>query len=191
MIDLADVRPARLYTTWGTVLYVEAETGQLRHGPIDTSPENTHFVANRQDANSRRSGWLVHDNGARDERIACGELTCRVVAAAGAGGSPPAAPTLLELVPLGHRLAGFTAGDQFLSAYPDGLVTLSRSLLSTWECFLASENWCGAAAFGGRDADTAPNGVIDWERIKRFMVDWPAGEKTADTQPGIIVRSTN
>jgi hypothetical protein len=39
MIDLADPRPARIFTTWGTVLYVDSASGQLRHGPIETSPE--------------------------------------------------------------------------------------------------------------------------------------------------------
>src|SRR5207248_7741432 len=32
--------PARLYTTWGTVLYVDSASGQLRHGAMETSPTN-------------------------------------------------------------------------------------------------------------------------------------------------------
>jgi hypothetical protein len=101
MIDLADPRPARIYTSWGTVLYVDIASGQLPHGPIETSPENAVFVAERTAAGPYREGRFMFDNGERLEPIACGALSCRTVAMAG-DLDPPVAPTVLELLPLGE-----------------------------------------------------------------------------------------
>jgi len=99
MTDLATAPPAPIYTTWGTVLYVDSASGQLRHGPVDTSPSNTVFVADRTAAGTNRQGWFMCDAGARLEPIACGALSCRAVSRA-SGGDPPPTPTLLDLVPL-------------------------------------------------------------------------------------------
>jgi hypothetical protein len=35
MINLYNAPSARLFTTWGTILYVDADSGELRHGPIE------------------------------------------------------------------------------------------------------------------------------------------------------------
>ena len=45
MSDLASAPPARLVTAFGTVLYVDAASGELRHGPFGSSPVNAVFVA--------------------------------------------------------------------------------------------------------------------------------------------------
>ena len=37
----------RLFTVFGTVLYVEPFTGELRHGPVESSPANAFFESVR------------------------------------------------------------------------------------------------------------------------------------------------
>src|SRR5438445_11353523 len=56
------VKPARLLTTFNTVLYVDAAKGELRHGPEESSPANVLFVAVER---SPGGAWR-------------GQLTCRV-----------------------------------------------------------------------------------------------------------------
>jgi hypothetical protein len=171
MIDLADPRPARIYTSWGTVLYVDSASGQLRHGPTETSPENAVFVADRTTAGLYRQGRFMFDNGERLEPIACGALSCRSVAMAG-DLDPPVAPTLLELLPLERGLIAFRAGRQFICAQPDGRLDLTNTRCSTWECFLASEDWCStAAAIDDAAKGGVPNDAIDWNRISKYIID--------------------
>jgi hypothetical protein len=38
------IRLQRIFTTWGTVLYVDVTSGELRHGNVDDRPANTIFV---------------------------------------------------------------------------------------------------------------------------------------------------
>ena len=130
--------PARLYTTWGTVLYVDDASGQLRHGAIETSPANAVFVADPTSTEERRRGWMMHQGF---DPIACGALSCRAVSHAN-GADPPPVSTLLELVPLERGLIALRAGGVFLCAQPDGRLDLVNPVCSTWECFLASEDWC-------------------------------------------------
>jgi glycosyltransferase involved in cell wall biosynthesis len=171
MTDLATAPPARIYTTWGTVLFVDSASGQLRHGPIDTSPANAVFVADRTAAGSNRPGWFMFDSGARLEPIACGALSCRAVSRAN-GGDPPPTPTLLDLVPLERGLIAFSAGGLFLCAQPDGRIDLVNPVCSIWECFLASEDWCSATSDAGDGRPGTPrNGAINWKGIARFIVD--------------------
>jgi len=45
MIDLSSAPRARLITAFGTVLYLDPASGELRHGDVATSPANAYFVA--------------------------------------------------------------------------------------------------------------------------------------------------
>ncbi len=136
-------RPAaRLYTIFGSVLFVDEPTGELRHGPIDSSPANLALVAGPQVG--RPLAALVH---VRD-------------GVANAIGAP------VEVVCLGRGLIGLLCGDRYLTAEPDGRVTASRPWCSTWECFLASEDWCAAAP-----DDAADYAGIDRRAIAHFIID--------------------
>src|SRR3984893_8032854 len=139
MTDLSALPPARVFTRWGTVLYVDAASGQLRHGAIETCPANAVFVADLTSTEIHRRGWIMHASGETFDPIACGALSCRSVSGAD-GGDPPPTPTLLELVPLERGLIAFRAGGVFLCAQPDGRIDLVNPVCSTWECFLASED---------------------------------------------------
>src|SRR5580693_9773161 len=138
MTGLSALPPARLFTTWGTVLYIDAETGQLRHGAIETSPANAVFVADPTSTVERRQGWMLHTSGETFDSIVCGALSCRSISGM-VGGDPPPTPTLLELFPLERGLIAFRAEGVFLCAQPDGQLELVNPVCSTWECFLASE----------------------------------------------------
>jgi hypothetical protein len=45
MIGEAALLPLRLFTTHGTVLYVDPLSDELRHGPLDGSPEKHNACA--------------------------------------------------------------------------------------------------------------------------------------------------
>jgi len=47
MIDAVTDTPARVFTAFGTVLYVDPVSRELRHGPVDSSPANAFFVLDR------------------------------------------------------------------------------------------------------------------------------------------------
>ncbi len=159
---------ARLYTTWGTVLYVDDASGQLRHGATETSPSNAVFVADPTSTEERRRGWMMHEGF---DPIACGALSCRAVSHAN-GGDPPPVSTLLELVPLERGLIALRAGGVFLCAQPDGRIDLVNPVCSTWECFLASEDWCSTAAAVGNEHTPQYDGpAFDKRRIAGFIID--------------------
>ena len=50
MSDLSTSPRARLITAFGTVLYVDGASGELWHGPIESSPANAVFVADPSSA---------------------------------------------------------------------------------------------------------------------------------------------
>jgi len=170
MIDLAPESYTRVLTAFGTVLYVDARSGELRHGAIETSPANAYFLAGRGFAGSRRRGWLVHDTGDSREPITCLAERCHRVSPE-AGGHETVAPTTLELIPLERGLIAFKAADLFLSAIPDGQIRLIAQRCSTWELFLASEDRCAHASQDDEEpAWEANDAGFDRKRIKDYLV---------------------
>lgn len=61
MSDLSMAPRARLFTAFGTALYIDVASGELRHGPIETSPANAVFVVDLSSARPHRRGWLMYD----------------------------------------------------------------------------------------------------------------------------------
>src|SRR5580704_14963627 len=70
MKDFSTRPAARLFTSFGTVLYIDA-SGELRHGAVETSPENAFFAANQSSAGPHNIGCFVHDAGGAREPIVC------------------------------------------------------------------------------------------------------------------------
>ncbi|TGV81491.1 hypothetical protein EN792_034360, partial [Mesorhizobium sp. M00.F.Ca.ET.149.01.1.1] len=128
----------RVFTSGGTVLYIDLAAGELRHGDAATSPANVIFVADAASTGSSSRGWLGFDNGRTWEPIAC--LPHRSFLASLETKS--AEGTLLEVIQLERGLVGFTARSAFVCAEPDGRITLSRPVCSAWESFIVSEDWC-------------------------------------------------
>jgi hypothetical protein len=145
--------PARLFTTWSTVLYVDPASGGLRHGAIEGSPKNAVLTSDPAITRPGRWGRIVHTASGGSEPIICQtEQSLAAVRANSIDGK--AEGTLLELVPLERGLIALRAGGQFLCAEPNGKITLSRSVCSVWECFLASEGWCSDRPAAAREALT-------------------------------------
>ena len=182
MIDLSTAPRARLLTALGTVLYVDVASGEVRHGAIQSSPANAYFVADPSSAGPCRRGWLLYDAGEMRELVVCLADRCRSVSRA-ADPSGLAAPTELELIPLERGLIAFQAGGSFLSAIPNGRISLSAPACSTSELFLASEVWCtDARASGGEWIENTAGAKFDKKRIENYVVH-PLVRARANTKP--------
>ena len=144
--------PTRIFTTWGTVLYVDPASRELRHGPIDGSPENAFFLADPRPEGSRPRGRLALGFGESAQPIACQPERSLALGASDEKGQAATA-TMLTVVDLERGLVGLEANGTFLSAEPDGRITLSKSWCSLWEFFLLSEDLAGAPvdAAGAKD----------------------------------------
>ena len=171
MIEFSGAQRARLFTIWGTVLYVDGESGELRHGPIDNSPENAAFLAAPAGDPLYRQGSIVHRRDGMCEPVAFVAERCVSIGKLQADDAP-AATTRLELVPLERGLTAMRRENLFLSAEPDGRVTLSRKWCSIWECFFASEDWFVLHSRNGDAASgEATHPVIDRKGIAKFLID--------------------
>ncbi|RAZ89360.1 hypothetical protein DPM33_17385 [Mesorhizobium hawassense] len=141
MIKHRETSPARLFTAFGTVLFVDPSTGELRHGGIEDSPVNAFLEAENASTDGYRRGQLIYAADGLRQTVHCSDAVCHALLAS-QGKAPSDAPTTLELIPLERGLLGLRAGGNFLSAIPDGRVMHRASVCSTWELFIASENWC-------------------------------------------------
>jgi GR25 family glycosyltransferase involved in LPS biosynthesis/glycosyltransferase involved in cell wall biosynthesis len=182
MSDFSAAPPARLFTAFGTVLYVDAASGQLRHGEATTSPVNTFFVPYQGTAGPCRQGQFIHDTGASRQPIVLlpdGHLS----ASQSSDNTEQDAPVSLELIPLERGLIGLRANNHFLSAIPDGRIMLSGPKCSTWELFLASEGWCTEPAHTSEQPLSDTTGAnFDQKRIKDYIVH-PTLRVRAATKP--------
>jgi len=160
----------RVFSVWGTVLYVDPATGQLRHGPIDESPENVIFVVDRTLPGSKLRGWLVHDLGDSLQPITCAAHLCWS-AAVSAEGEPAEGPTPLALVELERGLVGIEADGRFLGAQPDGSVILVTPRCSLWEFFLLSEDWRVHFAEARQGEGRRPHTTqVDYHYLRNFVI---------------------
>src|SRR5262249_2262599 len=109
--DLSAAPRTRLQTSWGTVLFVDAAAGELRHRPADKHPTNVVFVADPVTAQSR--GWLACERDGRLEPIRCqadGSWT------AAADAEDDLAPTRLEVIRHRPDAIRLRAGGHYLCA---------------------------------------------------------------------------
>jgi glycosyltransferase involved in cell wall biosynthesis len=179
MIITSNAPRARLFTVFGTVLYVDVASGHLRHGPVESSPVNALFVAEPGWGQPHRMGCLMQDKGDSLESIACLPDHCQTVSSMESG-RDLAVGTPLELVPLERGLIALTAKELFLTADPSGAVYFANSVCSTWECFLASEHWCTDGA-GNEQLPAIANAKFDSKRIQTHLVH-PLIRKTANAK---------
>ncbi len=134
-------KPARLFTAFGTVLYVDQLTGELRHGPVESVPANVFFEPEMRLAGGYRQGRLLNAGIGLPEPVLCFHDAC-LTASQAKRQNRPADADALELIPLERGLLALRSGGLFLSAIPNGHVELRAPVCSTWELFIASENWC-------------------------------------------------
>jgi hypothetical protein len=133
----------RLFTAFGTVLYVEPTTGELRHGPVDQSPANAFFVADGNAGGALPRGRLAHETNGSLNPIVCHSDVCLLAPEAQRLNRSTDA-TSYDLIPLERGLLTLRSGGLFLSAIPDGRTILRAPVCSTWELLMASEDWCTA-----------------------------------------------
>jgi hypothetical protein len=167
MTDLSTAPRAFLFTPFGNAFHIDA-SGELRHGASEESPPNAALVAAPSPDGAGRWGRITYLSDGTYRPIVCRMEESRLAAGpqVGDGGE-----TLLELVPLERGLLGLRAGGLFLCGEPDGRLTLSRTVCSLWECFLASEDWCTAPQAGDEHGRGGGDGSIDWRRIAAFIID--------------------
>ena len=125
---LAAVESSRVYTTHASVFYIDEHTGELRHGPVATSPSNVQFLSE----GSRGKFEFISRDSPRDVVFASdlGHAGDR------ANGNNLAMPSEFEIVRLKNsELAGLKARGQFLSAEPNGEILLNRTHCLKWEHF--------------------------------------------------------
>jgi hypothetical protein len=168
--DLSAAPRARLFTVWNTALYVDRRSGELLHGAIDTSPTNALFVADPTSLETARHGWLMHDTSAGLEPIVCRAEGSRPASSAASDEAMTTA-TRFEVVPLERGLIGLRAENLYLCAEPDARLTLSKQRCSTWECYLASEDWC-SLGFSRRLATdkTIEDKTISWWNVRNVAI---------------------
>jgi hypothetical protein len=129
----AAVLPSRLFTTHGTVLYVDPASGELRHGPSDGNSANARLLLDGA------RGQIIHDAAGSLRPVVC--LADRSYSIDGRSDTErPVVPTAFEIVSLYQRWIGLRSAGVFLCAEPDGRVTLSRETCSSWESFFLSES---------------------------------------------------
>ncbi|UCI29384.1 glycosyltransferase family 25 protein [Mesorhizobium sp. B4-1-4] len=169
MIELSTLPRARLFTAFGTVMYVEPFTGELRHGPVESSPANAFFELGNNSGGTNRLGRLIYAVGGSAEPIDCYPDTCFSVSQSRRD-NRSIDPTTFELIPLERGLLTLKSRGLFLSAIPDGHVRLAASVCSTWELVIASENWCTETT--SEDSEvwrvTAPG--FDTKKIEKYIV---------------------
>lgn len=174
-------KPARLFTVFGTVMYVEPVTGELRHGPIESSPANAFFESDQSSGGTNRQGRLIHAVDGSPEPIACYPDTCFSVSQSQRE-NRPVHPTTFELISLERGLLTLKSGGLFLSAIPDGHLRLVASVCSTWELFIASENWCTEATPEDSEMWRGTEPDFDGKRIKSYIIH-PKMRAASNRQP--------
>ena len=163
--------PARIFTTWGSVLYVDPGSLELRHGPIDTSPENVFFLADPDREGTRPRGRLALGFGESARLIACLPDRSQLLPEGGENGQAASA-TMLTVVDLERGLVGLEANGTFLCAEPDGRITLSKSWCSLWEFFLLSEDLSAASGEAAGTRDHSHAGFdVNKRWLRSFIVD--------------------
>jgi hypothetical protein len=129
--DLRRLPRARLYTTFGTAIYVDPDSSELRHGPAGSSLANALYACPGGLFNGSGPGWILHQAAGSLEPVVGGHERCHASAVGVA--------TEFEGVAVDRCLLGLRANGRYLCAEPDGRVTLSRAGRGPWETFLALE----------------------------------------------------
>lgn len=148
---------ACLITAFGTVVFID-ETGTLRHGPVEHSFSNTGLTALLERDGMTGRYQIVRDRDGARGAVACNADRCELAAVG----------TAFELVTLERGLFALKSGPRYLSAHPDGTVCLAAERCSTWEMFLASEDWCSSPPDGAPRDLTGPD--FDTKRIQSYII---------------------
>ena len=156
-------RRTHLHTTLGTVIYVDAASGQLRHGTIDERQVNVVLIAEQPTIPGPQTASLMYNAADIFEPIVISaDRCCR-------SSSDPTmrGVSSLRVVRLDSDLVALQSGGLYLCAEADGRITLSRAKCSLWECFVTSRDW---ASIEAHPAQLGVGNTIDWPAIRSFKV---------------------
>jgi hypothetical protein len=156
---------SRVYTTHGTVLYVDGISRELRHGPIVSSPVNALFLPDGS------HGRIMYDAGDSLQALSCSSGRSELLACAEAQDSETDDTTRslpLEVVRLDLGLIGLRARDLFLCAEPDGRLTLSRPHCSSWEKFRLFKSPDAESSKAAEDGSAAL--PLKRRKVERFLL---------------------
>jgi glycosyltransferase involved in cell wall biosynthesis len=128
----------QILSNWGTILYVDPVTGQLRHGPIEAVPGNLFFVTGAEASSPRQRGLLVSLDGNSDKLIKCNQDGSLSVSD---DEWRPEKPLTMSLIHLERGIVAIEANKNFISCIPNGLVMLGNDRCSWWEFLHLSEDW--------------------------------------------------
>ena len=166
----------RIFTSHGTVVFVDPESGELRHGSADLCPAN---VAILHEGERARLRFVAEYNQA--------DIVClpEYSAVVGSGkmrthGTAHNLGTTFLCVGVAREFA-LKQNEQFLSAEPDGRITLSRPICRDWERFhsraeasgalVEQMKWSpvhGATLRSGDDGDLIlrDGSALDWHLVR-------------------------
>ena len=170
MDDIPKSLHTLLYTTFGTVLYVDPASGLVRHGAVDDNPSNLLLVAHPHESGGPRTASLMYASDHVSEPIILAAEGCRRPSS-----TKPIGGTIspLLVVQIGKGLIALRLSGLFLCAEADGRITLSRSRCSVWECFAPSSTyWNLSTEIDPTGSDPALQTAIDWQAIRAFRTQW-------------------
>jgi len=153
-------RRARLITVFGTVLYVDAVSGELRHGAVDGSPANAALAWT-----DALNGHVEFESNGMAQPIACsreGSWTASGAQARAAG----LTPSLFEIATLDGGDVALRAAGLYLSAQPDGRLIRAAEIPGAAENFRPTDPSAAAEALSDLAA-AAPGRIFpggEWTR---------------------------
>jgi hypothetical protein len=153
MIDLVAAPRTYLSTTWGTALYVDTASGELRHGIVGSGSANVLFVADPTVKQGPLRGWLMRETGEALDPVICLPEGSRATSGTIQSGVL-LSPTCFELASPEPGVISLKSGNLYLCAEPNGRITLSRTECCSWEQFVPSDTQFPASLIG---AQSRPN----------------------------------
>lgn len=130
-----------LFSWWGTVVYLDESTRELRHGLPEHHPANVVLVPCGPPGGENDAAIFACFVEGQVQLASC--TTGHSNAVALAVGPLEAEPSIatqatFEFVTIDHDRIGLKAGGRFLCAEQDGRITLSRGSLNDWERFFVA-----------------------------------------------------
>src|SRR5262249_2010925 len=133
----SDLLPLRIYSSHGTVLYVDETTAELRHGAINASPANVFFFPDDS------YGRIVHiSEGRVHDMMYFSDRTKSSLANSTSDNFSMSTVRFRQVSAYEYTgYIGLRAEEIYLCAEPDGRIVLNRPHCSTWEYFRLIPNF--------------------------------------------------
>ncbi|WP_095080537.1 FkbM family methyltransferase [Mesorhizobium sophorae] len=121
---------SRLFTSHGTTLFVDPSSNELRHGPFEATPFNTVLIPEGGESDPKLSDAYFNQDIVRLSSYSNGFSFKK-----NDGSNYDDSINSFALVIFNRKEFGLRKSGLFLSAEPDGRVSLSRTECKSWELF--------------------------------------------------------